>query len=89
MDRLDRVEKAARKLIEHFGGQKATARALCVSQPTVSNLQHGKHGASAELALCAEFVADGVVRAVDLCPKLAQLFCDVDQQKMLEVQQAS
>ncbi|GAA5446083.1 hypothetical protein Misp06_04291 [Microbulbifer sp. NBRC 101763] len=86
MDKSDRVEKAVRKLIEHFGGQKDTAKALRVSQPTVSNLLHGKHGASAELALRAELVAGGVVSAVDLCPKLAQLFCDAGQQETIRVQ---
>ncbi|WP_445360400.1 YdaS family helix-turn-helix protein [Microbulbifer sp. EKSA005] len=89
MDKSDQVEKAIKKLIEHFGSQKAAAKALRISQPTISNLLNGNHGASAVLALRAEQVAGGVVRAVDLCPKLAELFEAADRQAMPEVQQAS
>ncbi|WP_444914657.1 helix-turn-helix transcriptional regulator [Microbulbifer sp. TRSA007] len=89
MNRKDPVEEAVRKLIKHFGSQKAAAKALRISQPTISNLLNGNHGASAELALRAELVAGGVVRAVDLCPKLARLFEAADQQAMPEVRQAS
>ncbi|MCO1336217.1 helix-turn-helix domain-containing protein [Microbulbifer sp. OS29] len=89
MNKLNQVEQAAEKLIEHFGGQQATANALGVSQPAISNLLNGKHGASAVLALRAEQVAAGVVRAVDLCPRLAELFEAADRQAMPEVRQAS
>ncbi|MFA0790142.1 hypothetical protein ACCI51_06255 [Microbulbifer echini] len=64
-------------------------KALGISEPTIRNLLNEKHGASAELALRAEPVAGGVVRAVDLCPELVQLFEAADQQGMPEVRQAS
>jgi DNA-binding transcriptional regulator YdaS (Cro superfamily) len=89
MNRSDGVEEAIKKLIEHFGGQQAAARALKVSQPTISNLLRGIHGASATLALRAERVAGGLVRAEDLCPKLAELFEAADQQCIPEVREAS
>lgn len=89
MNKFDRVTKAVKKLIKHFGGQQAAADALGISQPTISNLLNGKHGASAELALRAERAAVGVVRAVDLCPRLAELFAAADRQGMPEVQKAS
>ncbi|WP_043316612.1 YdaS family helix-turn-helix protein [Microbulbifer sp. HZ11] len=74
MNKLNQVEEAAKKLVEHFGGQVAAANALQVKQPTISNLVRGKHGASAELALRAELATGGAVKAYQLCPKLAGLY---------------
>ncbi|WP_299582037.1 YdaS family helix-turn-helix protein [uncultured Microbulbifer sp.] len=89
MNKLNRVEMAVKKLIEHFGGQQAAAKALKVSQSTISNLKRGKQGASATLALRAEREAGGLVRAVDLCPELAELFEAADQQGIPEIREAS
>ncbi|QFT53524.1 YdaS family helix-turn-helix protein [Microbulbifer sp. THAF38] len=89
MNRSDKVEEAVKKLIKHFGGQQATAVALGVSQPAISYLLNGKQAASAVLALRAEQAAGGLVRAVDLCPKLAELFEDADQQGIPEFREAS
>jgi|GEM_PF-1061247 len=68
--------KPIEKLIDHFGTQAKTAKALQVEQPTVSNWLRGIHGVSVEHALRAELATGGAVKAVDLCPKLAGLYGD-------------
>ncbi|SEJ53089.1 DNA-binding transcriptional regulator Cro [Azotobacter beijerinckii] len=58
------------RLVEHFGTQDLTAKALGVHQTTVSDWVRGKCGMGAVPALIAEQVTDGVFKAVDLCPSL-------------------
>lgn len=58
------------KLIEHFGSQQATAAALGVKQGTVSGWARGIHGVSAEVALQAEIVTKGAVKALELRPSI-------------------
>lgn len=58
------------KLIEHFGSQQATAVALGVKQGTVSGWVRGVHGMSAEVALQAEIVTKGAVKALELRPSI-------------------
>jgi DNA-binding transcriptional regulator YdaS (Cro superfamily) len=60
------------KLIAHFGSQSATAAALKVKQGSVSGWVRGLHGCSAEVALRAEFLTDGKIKASDLRPSLLQ-----------------
>lgn len=59
-------------LISHFGGQKKTADALGVAQPTVSGWLTGAHGISPIVAMRAERKTEGKFKAVDLCPKLKE-----------------
>lgn len=62
------------RLVAYFGGtQAATAKALDVGQPTVFAWLAGKHGISPYMALKIEKITEGKFKAVDLCPKLAEV----------------
>jgi DNA-binding transcriptional regulator YdaS (Cro superfamily) len=58
------------KLVEHFGSQNATATALGVKQGTVSGWVRGVHGMAAEVAMRAEIVTKGEIKARDLRPSI-------------------
>lgn len=64
------MSSAISDLVTFFGGQSKTASALGVSQPTVNGWLNGKHGVSAEIALKAERISEGQIKAVDLCHRL-------------------
>lgn len=59
-------------LISHFGSQTATAKALGVSQPTVSYWLSGYQKISPEKALLAQVKSKGEISATDLCPLFAE-----------------
>ena len=59
------------KLVAHFGSQAATASALNVKQGSVSGWVRGVHGCSAEVALRAEVLTCGEVKASELRPSLS------------------
>ncbi|HDS1765744.1 TPA: helix-turn-helix domain-containing protein [Pseudomonas putida] len=61
------------KLINHFGTQASTAKALGVSQATVSYWLSGAAKISAEKAFLAELATGGAVSAASLCPLIAQV----------------
>ena len=61
------------RLIAFFGGQRATARALQCTQPSVWAWTQGKTNMSATLAIKAEMLTNGEIKASELCPALAQL----------------
>ena len=61
------------RLIQHFGTQALTAKALGVSQATVSYWLSGAVKISAEKAFLAELVTSGSVSAASLCPLIAQV----------------
>lgn len=61
------------KLITHFGTQSLTAKALGVSQATVSYWLSGVVKISADKALLAELASGGAVSAASLCPLIAQV----------------
>ena len=61
---------AIEKLIEHFGDQVKTAKALGVSQSAVSQWLSGSSRMSALVALRAENETGGQFTAIDLCPAL-------------------
>lgn len=61
------------QLVVHFGSQQKTADALGCTQPSVSAWLQGKANMSAPLALKAERITKGEIKAVDLCPALAEL----------------
>lgn len=67
-----KFEPAAR-LIKHFGGQVATAKALSVEQGTVSGWLNRVHGVSSLNAMRAEMLTNGAIKADELCPELAQI----------------
>lgn len=60
------------KLVEHFGSQQATAIALGVKQGTVSGWVRGLHGCAAEVAMRAEIITKGAIKARDLRPSIPQ-----------------
>lgn len=62
-----------KKLIDFFGGQVATAKALDRTQALISKLLNNKAKVSPLLALKAENATNGKVKAIDLCPKLKEL----------------
>lgn len=61
------------KLVEHFGSQNATAAALGVKQGTVSGWVRGIHGCTAEVAMRAEILTAGAIKARDLRPGIPYL----------------
>lgn len=58
------------ELVDHFGGQQSTAKALRVNQGAVSNWVNSKHGMSPAVALRAEKLTEGKFTAVQLCPSV-------------------
>jgi DNA-binding transcriptional regulator YdaS (Cro superfamily) len=64
------MKSPIRRLIEHFGSQQSTATALGVKQGTVSGWVRNVHGISAEVALRAEILTHGEIKAVELRPSL-------------------
>ena len=60
-------------LVSYFGNQHKTAEALGCSQPGVWKWVQGKANMSAPLALKAERITKGEIKAVDHCPALAEL----------------
>ena len=65
------ISEIALELVNHFDkSQSKTAKALKVSQPTVSGWVRGEHGMSAAVALRAEIITGGKFKAVCLCPDL-------------------
>ncbi|MBE0403089.1 transcriptional regulator [Halomonas citrativorans] len=58
------------QLVDHFGGQQSTAKALGVNQGAVSNWVNSKHGMSPAVALRAEKLTDGKFTAAQLCPSV-------------------
>lgn len=69
----DKQVQAVKKLIAFFENQKNVAKALSVEQPTVSAWLNGKHGISLIKAKKAEKLTNGEVKAIELCPALAEL----------------
>ena len=59
-------------LVEHFGGQVATAKALNVSQANISGYVAGRWNMSERVAIRAEKATNGKFKAVDLCPSLKE-----------------
>jgi DNA-binding transcriptional regulator YdaS (Cro superfamily) len=67
------VSQSISALISYFGSQTAAARALGVSQPTVSYWLSGQQKISPEKALLAQRLSSGSLSASDLCPLIAEL----------------
>ena len=57
-------------LVDHFGGQLQTAKALNVNQGAVSNWVRDKHGMSPAVALRAEKLTEGAFTRYKLCPSV-------------------
>ena len=62
-----------KKLIDYFGSQVATAKALNRTQALISKLLNNKAKVSPLLAIKAEKITNGQIKAIDLCPKLKEL----------------
>lgn len=60
------------KLVNHFGGQTKTARALNVKQPSVHAWIKGEANMSPLVALRAEKQTNGIFEAEQLCPEIKQ-----------------
>lgn len=73
MQNIDKQVEAVDRLITYFGGQVKLGSALNVGQGTISGWRNGKHGISPFNAQKAERLTKGAVKAVDLCPALAEL----------------
>lgn len=58
------------RLVEHFGGQVNTAKALKVKQPAVSYWVHGTKNMSECVAMRAQIITSGKFKATELCPSL-------------------
>ncbi|TWV81530.1 Cro/CI family transcriptional regulator [Moraxella sp. VT-16-12] len=66
--------KIIEDLIEHFGGtQENLATALKISQGTVTGWLNMKHGVSELNAQKIEKLTNGKFKAIDLCPRLAEI----------------
>ncbi|WP_201499147.1 transcriptional regulator [Psychrobacter arenosus] len=60
-------------LVKYFGNQHKTAKALGCTQPGVWKWVSGKANMSAPLAIKAERLTNGEIKAIELCPALASL----------------
>lgn len=67
------MEPLIQRLISHFGTQQKAAVALGVDQTTISGWLRGKHSISPANALRIQIATFGTIRAVELCPVLADL----------------
>lgn len=67
---LDNQKTLYGLLVDHFGGQKKTAKALGVSQPAVSRWVCGKAGMSIHIAIRAQNQTNGAFKASNLCPAI-------------------
>lgn len=70
---MQKQDSQIKRLIDFFGGQTETAKAMGVKQPAVSGWLNGSSKISEFNAMKAEKLTNGEIKAVDLCPKLADL----------------
>ncbi len=61
------------QLIDYFGSQAATAKAIGVKQPTISGYLTGRWNITPIVAMRAEVATNGAIKAVDLCPALKDI----------------
>jgi DNA-binding transcriptional regulator YdaS (Cro superfamily) len=66
------------RLVDYFGGQVATAKALGVTQGTVSGWARGIHGCSADIAFLVQIKTAGQFTAAQLRPSLASSLPTLD-----------
>ena len=60
-------------LIAEFGGQVKLAKKIGVEQGTITGWLNKKHGMRESNALKIEKITNGKFKAVDLCPRLAEI----------------
>ncbi len=65
--------EAIEKLVKLLGGPTAAARAIGVSQPTVTGWLQSNHGVSVGSALKAEAATSGLITAESLCPDVQKI----------------
>ncbi|MCG2572009.1 helix-turn-helix domain-containing protein [Acinetobacter sp. ME22] len=68
----ERSNNIYQSLVNHFGGQENTAKALDVKQPAVSQWVRRTRNMSEKVAVRAEKATFGKFKAVDLCPSLKE-----------------
>ncbi len=61
------------ELIQQFGGQIKLGKKVGVSQGTITGWLNQKHGISGTNAMKIEKLTNGKFRAIDLCPRLAEI----------------
>ncbi len=61
------------QLIDHFGSQSATAKAIGVKQPTISGYVTGRWNMTPIVAMRAEAATGKKIKAEDLCPALKDI----------------
>lgn len=61
------------QLVDHFGTQENTAKALDVKQPSVSGWVRGEKKMSELVAVRAQKATKGEFKATDLCPSLKEI----------------
>lgn len=59
-------------VVAYFGNQETTAKALKVTQPSVSDWVNGKKFMSWKTATRTERTTEGKFKAVELCPALRE-----------------
>ncbi|MHA3112912.1 Cro/CI family transcriptional regulator [Acinetobacter sp. ANC 4193] len=69
---IERSNNIYQLLVNHFGGQENTAKALDVKQPAVSHWVRRTKNMSEKVAFRAEKATLGKFKAVDLCPSLKE-----------------
>lgn len=67
------MKKVLLELIAEYGSQEKLARAIGVKQGTITGWIHGKHGINELNASRIEKITNGKVKAIDLCPRLAEI----------------
>lgn len=73
------MNKIFNDLVKFFGGQVATAKALGVTQGTVSGWVRGIHGCSADMALIIQAKTHGSFAASIIRPSLAESLPTLEQ----------
>ncbi len=71
---MESKQNLFQRLVEHFGGQVKTAKALNVKQPAVSSWVCGTKNMSELVAIRAQVATNGKFKAIDLCPSLKGSF---------------
>lgn len=67
------VSKPVQDLINYFGGQKEAAKALGLTQGTITGWLRKKHGVSPVNATKVEVATKRYIKASDLCPALLEI----------------
>lgn len=70
---MQNMQEKYQEVVNYFGNQVRTADKIGVKQPSVHAWLSGKAKMSSENALKVENLTNGKFKAVDLCPRLAEI----------------